>query len=548
MIERFLIWCSGAQVGILYNEAPTDRTKHVGIGGTVLLTALLAILSGGYAMHLTFQTVWVSIPFGIFWGAIIFNLDRYIVSSMKKTGNWQEEVSFAVPRFLLALVLAVVVSKPIELRLFQDSIQTQFHATRSHDVRAAIDRVGAKQTELEAKRDTLLKKFKGAGELVTKDPELKESGARVQQQSERVQSIQGTIAQNQRQINANMVVVGYDSLGTPQWGPNSTARALIRTNRALQVQLKQVREVRDSLDRANSKLGNDLANNSQGLRNALQAQIVAQDSLIARWRDVDGPAMLKADIEGLSKTIDLPAQIAALSKLSANNSDVRGASWLITLLFILLECSPVIVKLLSKRGPYDEVLARMEYEVELAQKKIVSDLNDEINNRLKEVQELNKLAGEVRLSSERAKLDAELKANEALLQQIAAHQADLAKIAVDKWYKQEKARLEQDPDVRHVQGAVQTGDFLIGPIWKVVHPIDDLRYVFMNGSSTTEQTLIHIQNKVAQNGTWRYDDPEKGTIAIDLPGGAERWCVEELSPNDLKFRDNNNALVVLQRI
>lgn len=72
-------------------------------------------------------------------------------------------------------------------------------------------------------------------------------------------------------------------------------------------------------------------------------------------------------------------------------------------------------------------------------------------------------------------------------------------------------------------------------------------YVVLNGSTAPEQALVHIQNKVAHNGTWRYDDPQNGSIAIDLPGRKDRWRVEEFSPNDLKFRDVNNALVVLQR-
>lgn len=451
MVERFLIWCSGANADILFEDAPTDRPKHIGIGGTVLFTGLLAIFSGGYAVQMTFQNYWISVPFGILWGLIIFNLDRYIVSSMRKTGDWRVELAFATPRFLLALVLAVVVSKPIELRLFDDSISTQFKITRGQRVRDANIRVATELASREAKKDSLIQKLKSAGTLVTEDEQLKKTGENVQTQTQRIENIRQTIAQNQRKINANMIVIGYDSLGNQRWGPNNIARSLISANKSLQKDLALEEGVRDSLIVANRKLGSDLANNSESLRNSLNAQIAAQDSLIARWRDVEGPATLTADTAALSSTMDLPAKIDALSKLSAANQQVKYASWLITLLFILLECSPVIVKLLSNKGPYDVVLERMEYEVDLAQKKIISDLNDEVNNRLKEIQELNKLSGEVRLRSERSKLDAELRANEALLQQIASRQADLAKIAVDKWYKEEKARLVNDAQVQHAE-------------------------------------------------------------------------------------------------
>ena len=86
-------------------------------------------------------------------------------------------------------------------------------------------------------------------------------------------------------------------------------------------------------------------------------------------------------------------------------------SILITLLFITIETAPIIVKLLSKKGPYDELLERIEYEHFLEQQKIISDKNEEINNLLVEIQSINKLKGEVRMKTEKSKLDAELQAN-----------------------------------------------------------------------------------------------------------------------------------------
>ena len=53
-------------------------------------------------------------------------------------------------------------------------------------------------------------------------------------------------------------------------------------------------------------------------------------------------------------------------------------SILIMLLFVTIETAPIIVKLLSKKGPYDELLERIEYEHFLEQQKIISDKNEEI--------------------------------------------------------------------------------------------------------------------------------------------------------------------------
>lgn len=60
--------------------------------------------------------------FALLWGSIIFNLDRFLVSSIKKEGPFSKQLSLAIPRFLLAAVLALVIAKPLELRIFESEI------------------------------------------------------------------------------------------------------------------------------------------------------------------------------------------------------------------------------------------------------------------------------------------------------------------------------------------------------------------------------------------------------------------------------------------
>ncbi|HAT69734.1 MAG TPA: DUF4407 domain-containing protein, partial [Flavobacteriaceae bacterium] len=39
-----------------------------------------------YALYTVFDNYFAAIGFGLVWGLLIFNLDRYIVSTIKKTG------------------------------------------------------------------------------------------------------------------------------------------------------------------------------------------------------------------------------------------------------------------------------------------------------------------------------------------------------------------------------------------------------------------------------------------------------------------------------
>src|SRR4051812_35234750 len=84
-LKKFFLICSGAGLEILNRpECSIELNKYMGIGATIFSTAALASLSGGYALFTVFRSIPMAICFGLIWGGIIFNLDRYIVSTIKK--------------------------------------------------------------------------------------------------------------------------------------------------------------------------------------------------------------------------------------------------------------------------------------------------------------------------------------------------------------------------------------------------------------------------------------------------------------------------------
>ena len=58
---------------------------------------------------------------------------------------------------------------------------------------------------------------------------------------------------------------------------------------------------------------------------------------------------------GFDKRLD------ALGNVSQNSATISMASIFIMLLFLASEMSPVLVKLLSSRGPYDDILENDEH-------------------------------------------------------------------------------------------------------------------------------------------------------------------------------------------
>src|SRR5712671_51246 len=138
---RFLWWCGGAVEGAL-RLYPTEWAKYEGIGGAVLTTGVFAFFSGFYAVYTTLASgpysIVTSIGVGVLWGLAIFNLDRYIVSSLRKPTaaelRWWPRLYRTLlpvlPRVGLAIVIGISLSKPLELRLFQSAIASQSELNR----------------------------------------------------------------------------------------------------------------------------------------------------------------------------------------------------------------------------------------------------------------------------------------------------------------------------------------------------------------------------------------------------------------------------------
>ena len=129
IINEFLWLCAGVNRKIL-RQCPTDYAKYAGTGGTILFTAIMAAISGGYAISFVFQDAPLFIPlgFGLLWGLMIFNLDRFMVNTMYSDGKHsisKEEFLGGLPRIILAIFLGIVISTPLEIRVFQDKIISQ---------------------------------------------------------------------------------------------------------------------------------------------------------------------------------------------------------------------------------------------------------------------------------------------------------------------------------------------------------------------------------------------------------------------------------------
>jgi len=141
-IMRKLWKIAGGDRYLLERATYTDQIKYMCLGGIILATGVLAGLAGGYAFYTIFSskgedslsnesiqlsTLFLSVVFGTIWGLIIFNIDRFIVTSTGK-GDGTEAITWgefksAIPRIIMGAIIAITISKPVEIRMFKSEIE-----------------------------------------------------------------------------------------------------------------------------------------------------------------------------------------------------------------------------------------------------------------------------------------------------------------------------------------------------------------------------------------------------------------------------------------
>ncbi|CAN5369811.1 DUF4407 domain-containing protein [soil metagenome] len=312
-IRNFFWFCSGAHPNIL-KRCPTESAKYLGIGGTVLFTGILAALSSSYALYTVFDNIWNAVGFGILWGAMIFNLDRFIVSSMRKRNNFWAEFKIAFPRIVMAVLLAIVISKPLELKIFEKEINRKIDERKSEEV-------------IKAKK-TINQGFPELIELENKIAALK-------------------VEINTKEKFRDQQQTAYDAERFGKKTSGTTGIVGIGTN----AKKKEIQ-----LDEAQRDLQQVNAHN--------QVKIDRYEKDILDLYDSREKAFLLQK-PTIDKYDGMAARIEALSKLSAESSAMNLASIFIVLLFIAIEIAPVFVKLISEKGPYDELLEQHENTIEI---------------------------------------------------------------------------------------------------------------------------------------------------------------------------------------
>lgn len=304
MLKRFFLHCSGADMNILSECSNAEQNKFAGIGATVFFTALMATIASSYALYTVFDNLFTAVFFGIVWGLLIFNLDRFIVSTIKKRNSKLDEFLQATPRIILAVIIAIVIAKPLELKIFEKEIN---------------------RVLLEEKNDL---------SLANKNQIALQFGPEVDALTKQKENLRNEIDAKETEVNAL-----YDTYITEAEGTSGTLKL------GKGPVYKEKREKHDAA-----------LNDLQQLKEKNNAQIAAINEKIATLK-----TSFEEKVATTQPVIDnfdgLMARVNALNKLP------WLPSFFIFLLFLAIETSPIFAKLLAPKGEYDFKLEDQEHAI-----------------------------------------------------------------------------------------------------------------------------------------------------------------------------------------
>ncbi len=291
-----------------------------------------------------------------------------------------QEFKVAMPRLFLAILLALVISKPLELKIFEKEINRKIDQKRTELDSIAIagvtnnfSQIGIYEMKITALNNEIIRK------------------------------------ENYR----NQLQREYDFERFGKKTPGTTGIPGIGTNaQKKESQLNQsVSDLQQTLNRNQPQITkfNREINKLEGLK---QIAIANQKPNIDNY---DG----------------LAARIDALGALSSESSAMNLANLFLILLFIAIETSPIFTKLISSKGPYDDLLEKHEHSIEIYKIEQMSKNNQKTNERL-----------EIVIQSGNNAVTEELEGNRNLMKLIVEAETELAQEMINQWKEDEMGKIK----------------------------------------------------------------------------------------------------------
>jgi hypothetical protein len=361
-LRRLVLALSGGDEEIL-RYVPSERTRFESLGWAILITSCMAMISMWFALSSALGINGIAaIPVAVFWGLVIMGIDRWLITSMPIDGS--RKFAMAVPRVLLAILLGTLISTPLVLRIFQSEIDAQMAVMQQKNYSSFLSNQQSSQVNQQVttyynelqQLDTVINSRGAQTGNNAADPELVAYNKQLTQLQSQLTHWAGLKATYYKNYTCQL----YGGADCPKKGDGPAAKASYASYQQASQQVTgtqaQVSHVQGEIQQRDQFLSStSKSSQQQRYAEALNQRPLVQGEYNTAVQRKD---QLQAAFYAQNQAAHgILMRLEALGQLSSGNLTVAAARLLLFLLFLVIECLPVTVKLLQRPGQYEAALS-----------------------------------------------------------------------------------------------------------------------------------------------------------------------------------------------
>ncbi|MET8984147.1 DUF4407 domain-containing protein [Nonomuraea wenchangensis] len=380
-------------------SVPQERSRYTSLGGVVISTALIAGTSMLGALTLLSQaSLLYLVPVAALWGLIIANIDRFLITSLHGDNDGWARWGNVLIRLALAVVIGIFIAEPLTLKIFQERLDRQILVERDQ----AISLTESRYKQCNPLQGPAPSGVDCTGYLLDGGDQALAVERNMTQRQSSLKAAEDQLAAdiNRRQElealrgrECNGIKVTNRTTGVEGNGPECKVRTNDLTTflatHDIPRQQAEIAKLRIEI----GSLTADRASAEEQRATALSKKITAR---------VEEKKRAYADIGLLDRW-------EALGTLAGQSGMVNFAHWLLRIIFVLLDCMPIISKMLNGKTEYDRLLTQ---ELRAGSACHEAELNFTTRQTTGEY-EIRLREEERRLKAERGRIDRDQRVDEA---------------------------------------------------------------------------------------------------------------------------------------
>ena len=361
-LKRAFFWLSGAGTETLEQCPAWEQRKYVAFGATVLVPCAFAFIACAYALSTLTEKASIIYPVAAVWAFIILTIDRALLAGYRAYASFFRKISQFFLRLVVAVLMGITIAHPLVLLLFRDTISRVVEKERAAEIEVTPQyaklqsELGFWQAEFERELNGQRSGLRGEGPRARSiradqlEPRRGES-QRLGSLLEHLTAEKSTLQTQSRQAEASAIQLFETKLAE-----------IATTNRT------EAGRVAGLKQQVESDQAGQFVTQQNALRETIKHQI---DTRLAELTRVQGELANVASEEvnrlaalRAEPRRDILTQTLALHALfqagSAGGQFAFYTYLVLTLLFMLVDTIPLIVKFFTKPGPYDTLVDRDE--------------------------------------------------------------------------------------------------------------------------------------------------------------------------------------------